>query len=303
MKFLSACICLLVVSASAEQITVSELNPAARENTEPYFKGNADAVPMSITQRTYKQTPQGELFTRIYAPASPVPGKKYPCAVFFCGGGWINGSLLQFGKTCEYLVSRGFIAMTPQYRWQKIHGTTPRESAEDAISCIRWVREHAAELQIDPDRILAGGGSAGGHLAAAAATLTEIVSTNDNLAVSCRPNLLALFNPVVNTGPQTPHRELVPDCWQAFSPAHNLHKSMPDSVIFHGLEDSAVPVWTAQAFSAALESGGSASTLYLYPGQNHGFFNAGNGENPYFYDSLFRMGQFLEAAGWMDPVN
>lgn len=170
--------CLLSCAAFAGEITVSELIPSARNDTEPYFKDNAEAVSMTITEQTYKVTPEGDLFTRIYAPASLEPGKQYPCAVFFCGGGWVNGSLLQFGKHCEYLVSKGFIAMTPQYRMEEVNGTTPREAAEDAISCIRWVREHAAELNIDPDRILAGGGSAGGHLAAATATLTEIYSTN-----------------------------------------------------------------------------------------------------------------------------
>ena len=291
--------CLLSCAAFAGEITVSELIPSARNDTEPYFKDNAEAVSMTITEQTYKVTPEGDLFTRIYAPASLEPGKQYPCAVFFCGGGWVNGSLLQFGKHCEYLVSKGFIAMTPQYRMEEVNGTTPREAAEDAISCIRWVREHAGELNIDPDRILAGGGSAGGHLAAATATLTEIYSTNDNLTVSCRPDLLALFNPVVNAGPGTPHYDLVTDYWEEFSPAHNLQETMPDSVIFHGLEDSQVPVWTAQDFSAALESTGAVSVLYLYPGRDHGFFNEGDGENPYFYDSLDRMGQFLEEEGWI----
>jgi acetyl esterase/lipase len=153
---------LLLAAGYAGEVTVEELFPEARSQTEPFFRGNSGAVKMTITETVYKQTPQGELFTRVYAPAHIVPGKKYPCAVFFCGGGWINGALLQFGKQCEYLVSKGFIAMTPQYRMRDVHGTTPREAAEDAISCIRWVREHAGELGIDPDRILAGGGSAGG---------------------------------------------------------------------------------------------------------------------------------------------
>lgn len=286
----------------AAEITVFKLLPGARENTEPYFRGGEKAVQMTITQQTYKTTPQGDLFTRIYAPATRIPGKKYPCAVFFFGGGWKGGSLLQFGKHCEYLVSKGFVAMTPQYRVQTVHHTTPREAAEDAISCIRWVRSHAEELGIDPDRIVAGGGSAGGHLAAATATLTKIYSETDDLSGSCRPNLLALFNPAVNTNP-----DVVDDgrydgmraYWKDFSPAHNIQSNMPPTVIFHGLEDSTVPVWTAREFSKEVEKTGAVCALYLYPGQKHGFFNEGKGDNPYFYDTLYRMGLFLEEQGWM----
>ncbi len=299
---ITGAVLLLLASGYAGEITVEELFPEARSQTEPFFRGNSRAVNMTITETVYRHTPQGDLFTRVYAPAHIVPGKKYPCAVFFCGGGWINGALLQFGKSCEYLVSKGFIAMTPQYRMRDVHGTTPREAAEDAVSCIRWVREHAGELGIDPDRILAGGGSAGGHLAAAAATLTAIHSENDNLSVSCRPNLLALFNPVVNTGPDSPHVDLVADYWKEFSPVHNIRQDMPDAVIFHGLEDGSVPVWTVRDFASRLEDSGADCRLCLYPGQKHGFFNGGDGDNPFFYDTMHRMGLFLEDEGWIESA-
>ena len=305
MRKLWICIVLISAVSYAREMIVSELAPGARELTEPYFSGNSSAIPMSITQPVYKQTPQRDLFTRVYAPAAPVPGKKYPCAIFFFGGGWLNGSLLQFGSHCEYLVSKGFIAMTPQYRVEEVDGTTPREAAEDAISCVRWVREHAEELNIDPDRIVVGGGSAGGHLAAATATLTEIYATNDNLSVSCRPNLLALFNPVVDASSNallSVYYDKIADYWQEFSPTHNIQSNMPPTVIFHGVEDSAVPVWTVQDFAPKVEATGAVCDLYLYPGKDHGFFNEGDGENPYFFDTMYRMGQFLEEQGYI-PTN
>ena len=286
----------------ANEITVSKLIPAARGNTEPYFKGNSNAIEMSITQQIYKKTPQGELVTRIYAPAKRVSGKKYPCAVLFYGGGWLDGSLLQFGKYCEYLASKGFVAMTPQYRVEKKNGTTPREALEDAISCIRWVRAHADELGIDPDRVVVGGGSAGGHLAAATATTTKIYSKSDDLSVSCRPNLLVLFNPVVNTSSNAlaaQYYNKIADYWQDFSPVHNIQPNMPPTIIFHGADDSQVPAWSVKEFAAKLQAGGTVCDLYLYPGQNHGFFNQGNVENPYFYDTMYRMGQFLEKQGYI----
>ena len=292
---------LIAATTWGGEITVSELEPCAQEKTEPYFKDQAAAVPMTITESIYKTTPQGDLITRVYTPSSPASDKRRPCALFFYGGGWRGGSLLQFSKHCEYLVSRGFVAMTPRYRGIETHHTTPREAAEDALSCVRWVRKHADELHIDPDRILVGGGSAGGHLAAATATLTKIRDAQDDPSVSCRPNLLVLFNPAVNTGPETPQYERISEYWQEFSPMHNMQKTMPDTVIFHGLSDNTVPTWTAREFSRALEQTGAISTLYLYPEQKHAFFNEGSGNNPYFYDTMYRMGVFLEEQGWIAP--
>jgi dienelactone hydrolase len=94
----------------------------------------------------------------------------------------------------------------------------------------------------------------------------------------------------------------VADCWKEFSPVHNMKQEMPDAVIFHGLEDSSVPVWTVKDFASRLQDAGADCRLYLYPGQKHGFFNGGDGDKPYFYDTLYRMGRFLEDAGWLEPA-
>jgi carboxylesterase type B len=91
-----------------------------REATEPFLKDGAKAVEMKIHERVFKTTPQGELKLRIYEPASG--GENRPCAVFFFGGGWKGGSLLQFGKHCEFLASHGYVAITPQYRTEQGHG-------------------------------------------------------------------------------------------------------------------------------------------------------------------------------------
>jgi acetyl esterase/lipase len=91
--------------------------------------------------------------------------------VFFFGGGWRNGSPAQFAPQCRRLASLGVVAITADYRVSSRQQSTVNDSIQDAKSAIRYVRENATRLGIDPKRIAAGGGSAGGHLAAATALI------------------------------------------------------------------------------------------------------------------------------------
>jgi acetyl esterase/lipase len=73
------------------------------------------------------------------------------------------------------------VAMVADYRVKSRNNVTANKCVADAKSAIRWVREHASELGVDPNKIAAGGGSAGGHLAAATATLSKFDEANENL--------------------------------------------------------------------------------------------------------------------------
>jgi len=108
----------------------------------------------------YKKTAQGELKIYIYFPEDWKESDRRPGIVFFHGGGFTGGSPKQFFSKSEYLASRGLVALSAQYRLKKAHGTTPVEAAEDARSAMRYVRAHAAQFGIDPERIISGGGSA-----------------------------------------------------------------------------------------------------------------------------------------------
>ena len=104
----------------------------------------------------------------VFTPPGHQPSHQRPAIVFFFGGGWVDGSASHFHPQCEYLASRGMVAISAEYRVKNLHGTTPQECVKDGKSAIRYVRQNAAALGIDPNRIAAGGGSAGGHVAAAA---------------------------------------------------------------------------------------------------------------------------------------
>ena len=82
------------------------------------------------------------------------------------------------------------VAVSAQYRTKKSHGVIPKECIKDGKSAIRWVRKNVAKYGIDPNKIAAGGGSAGGHVAASTGTATKFEEENEDKSVSSWPNLL-----------------------------------------------------------------------------------------------------------------
>jgi len=122
----------------------------------------------------------------LFLPDHHTPADKRGCIVFFFGGGWTSGAPNQFYGYAKYLASRGLVAISAEYRTKSSHGAPPRQCVEDGKTAIRYVRAHATELGVDPNRIAAGGGSAGGHVAAACALCPKIDATPD-LPISCIP--------------------------------------------------------------------------------------------------------------------
>jgi len=104
--------------------------------------------------RVYKHASGTDLKISMVYPDNYRKGKKYPAIVFFFGGGWRQGTVQQFAHHCEYLASRGMIAMTANYRVQSRNGTSPFDAVEDARSAMRWIKEHAKELGINKKKIL-----------------------------------------------------------------------------------------------------------------------------------------------------
>lgn len=115
------------------------------------------------------------------------------------------------------------VAISAEYRIKKIHNTSPKEALVDAKSAIRWVRGNAQALGIYPTKIVVGGGSAGGPIAAATATSKGFNESDEDATISARPIALMLFNPVLDTGPDGFGYGRVKGYWRDFSPLHNLN--------------------------------------------------------------------------------
>ncbi len=237
------------------------------------------------------------LFLEIHYPDSFDNSKNYPAMVFFFGGGWIGGNRKQFLNHSRYFVKRGMVCFLADYRTQNQHKTTPFESLKDAKSSIRYIRSNSAKFNIDPDQIIAVGGSAGGHLAAATALVEGYNESSDNLSISSIPNALILFNPVIDNGPGGYGYERIGIQFKDFSPLHNIKKGAPPTIIFLGTEDKLVPVEAVEYYKLAMEKVGSRCDLKLYEGEGHGFFNYRNFD--LFKKTVLEADAFLQSLGYL----
>jgi len=247
----------------------------------------------------YKEIDGHELYLHCFYPDGHDPKTdRKPAIVFFFGGGWVGGTPKQFYPQCEYLADRGIVAISAEYRVRSRHQSTPFECVKDGKSALRWVRKHASKLGVDPERIGAGGGSAGGHVAAAVATAPKLNEEKEDLSVSCLPNALVLFNPVYDNGPEGFGFVKVKDRYKEISPIHNLREGMAPTIVFLGAEDKLIPVSTGEKFRDQMRKLGNRSELFVYPGQPHGFFNQGK-PGDYFSKTMEETDRFLVSLGWI----
>lgn len=251
---------------------------------------------IQISTEDYKIIKQDTLKLTIYQESDALD-QPAPAIIFFFGGGWKGGGIGQFRPHAAYLAKRGMVAILADYRTSSKYGTTPFDAVSDAKSAIRYLRKHADALRIDPDRICAAGGSAGGHLAAASATVPGLDDPGDDLNISCRPNALALYNPVFDNGPNGYGYERIGTRYLEISPLHNLSSGVPPTIVFLGTQDPLIPVKTAIAYQERMRAFGNRCDLFLYPDQKHGFFNYKI--EKYYRETLYQTDLFLQSLSYL----
>ena len=247
----------------------------------------------------YKKIGKVNLTLHIFEPKGHAATDQRPAAVFFFGGGWNGGTPKQFESHCRYLASRGMVAIAADYRVKSRQGTTPFECVKDGKSAVRWIRTNASKLGIDPKRIAAGGGSAGGHVAAATGNVSGLEEAGESTEISSKPDALLLFNPVYDNGPKGYGYARVKDRYKEISPMHNIDATSPPTIVFLGTKDSLIPVATAEAYEAKMKAAGCRCDTHLYEGQPHGFFNKGRSQDKYYNATVLAMDKFLISLGWL----
>jgi len=254
-----------------------------------------------IVTETYKTVDTTMLEMEIHFPTDMETLKDYPAIVFYFGGGWNGGNIGQFRPHAKYFSQRGLICVLADYRVRSRQGATPFQSLKDANSAIRYLRIHADRLQIDPDKIIASGGSAGGHLAAATALTRGFYEIGEDPTISAIPNALVLFNPVIDNGPGGYGYDRIGPAYRAFSPLHNIQEGAPPTILFCGTNDRHIPEVTLEYYKTVMEKVGSRCDLHLFQDQTHGFFNYN--KRGYYNKTVIATDQFLASLGYIDGAH
>ncbi|HLT70483.1 MAG TPA: alpha/beta hydrolase [Acidimicrobiales bacterium] len=229
--------------------------------------------------------PAGDVPVRVYVPTDE-PGPR-PALVYFHGGGWVIGSVETHDGTARALaLGSGATVVSVDYRLAPEH---PFPAAvDDAVAAVRWVVDHADELDVDPGRVAVGGDSAGGNLAAVVC---------QQLVAAGGPDLRfqLLVYPVTDGSMSHPSieenaegyfltRETMAWFWQQYvgdgdrtdprcSPLHapdEVVRAVPPALVvtaeYDPLRDE------GEAYGARLEALGVPVTVSRYDGVIHGFF-------------------------------
>ena len=197
----------------------------------------AELEPSSIV--TYKTVGDKELGLHIFNPANHKTSDTRAVFVSFHGGGWTGGYPRRFYPFVNHFARMGLVGISVEYRlMNKERGITVFDCVKDARSAIRYIRSHASELGIDPNKLVVNGGSAGAHLAASTALFDNINASTDDLSISPSPDVMILYYPVIDTSIDGYGNEKIGDRWEELSPVDNVRENLSPTLVLHGTGDT-----------------------------------------------------------------
>lgn len=204
---------------------------------------------------------------RIFHPDSGAD-KARSAIVLFHGGGWSEGDASWMDAIAGKYSQLGMVAVSVGYRLSR-DGVTPFDAVADARNAIRWIRQESGRLGIDPDKVVALGTSAGGHLAASAAIFDEPSGSD----ISSVPNALVLRSPAVSVAASKWFQKLSGGEAQAaaLSPVLHIRSGLPPTILLQGEQDNVTPASEAREFCQRMQARGNTCRLKLYPSVGHLF--------------------------------
>ena len=230
----------------------------------------------------YKKAGGHRLLLHVFEPKNRDTNTPAAAFVLFHGGGWYMGEPNGLYPHCRYFARQGMVAISVQYRLSKDGNSPPIAAVEDAKSAMRYVRSHAASLGIDPNKIAAGGASAGGHLAVCTALFDKFDAAGEDLKISSKPNALVLISAALDTTPNGFSERILkkigshfswvcgPDA-NEFSPIKHVKKIAAPCLVLHGTADDLVPFESAERFCKLMKDAGNSCQLAALTGAGHGF--------------------------------
>lgn len=242
--------------------------------TPPGCKALSDIVFAKVGTR--------DLHMDIVMPKS-ASAKRRPCVVWIHGGGWSRGTYKQ--NRAAWLAGKGYVAASAEYRLSG-EAIYPAQ-IQDCKAAIRYLRAHAKQFRIDPNRIGVWGSSAGGHLVALLGTtggVKELEGNSGNAGVSSRVRAVCDFYGPTDLTPDwiplpapdvtpllggTPQDKL--DLARLASPVRFVDRKDPPFLIVHGEIDDVVPIGHSENLYNTLKKAGVGVTFVRVKNAGHGF--------------------------------
>jgi acetyl esterase len=246
----------------------------------------------------YKKIGDRELRLHLFEPAGWKPTDRRACFVAIHGGGWTSGDARRMYPYADHYAKLGLVGISLEYRLiPKTRMTGPHECAMDGRSALRYLKTHAEELGVDPNKIVVAGGSAGGHVAAGTALFESIDDPQDDKQISPAPAGLVLYYPVIDTSSSGYGNAKCGERWREISPLHQVRKGVPPTIVFHGTGDTVTPYVGARAFDAAMHRAGNRCELVTHEGGVHGYFLY---DRALFDDTVRQTDEFLKSLKLLD---
>lgn len=248
-----------------------------------------------VSSEIYKKTSTRDLTLKIFTPDNLGKNEKRPAIIFFFGGGWNSRNIGQFERHSIEFSRKGMICFIADYRVYNTDKVEPKFCLMDAKSAIRYVYSNADRLNVDVSRLVASGGSAGGHLAAATRYVDGFNDPIDDLSISCKPSALVLFNPVIDNSKEGYGYDRIKKYFPQFSPSHNIKEPVP-TIFFVGSEDKFIPSYLAEQYKQNCEKLRGRCDLHIFENRKHGFFTKGNDYN----ETVRLTEEFLVSIGYLN---
>jgi len=262
---------------------------ATRDPNEPYlFRLNVSRPTITLFEPHSRDTKRAAVII--------LPGGTYRGVSIVKEGHDVARAFNDLGVTAFVLKYR-----TPSERHMLDKTRGPLQDAQQAI---RVVRDRAAEWHIDPNRIGVVGFSAGGHLAATAATQFDQPALPEWRSANLRPDFLILVYPVISFSDELANKSSreqllgaapAPGLIKRYSNELNVTARTPPTFLVHAADDTSVPVGNSMRFAEALHAHQVAVELIVYPSGGHGFGLNNATTRDRWID---RCAQWLESQGW-----
>jgi len=260
-KVIFGCIFFLLISVNMNAQKVVKLwegnPPTSNEISEPEIRENGGVRNVSVPDLT------------IYLPEKSINTQM---AVLICPGGGYAGLAFQHEgvQFAQWLNKQGIAGIILKYRMPNQHKEVPLDDAQQAV---RYIRDHAAELSIDKNKVGIAGFSAGGHLAATTSTHFAKSGT------STRPDFTILFYPVITMEVATHGGSKMnllgsnpsqTDIY-TFSNEKQVNVNTPPTILLLSDDDGSVQPANSIKYYEALKNNNIPATMYIFPEGGHGW--------------------------------